>query len=280
MKDIVVAIDFSKGSVHALEYAIELANITESNIIMVWVDNQSVLETHITTESAELREESKKALEELAHNYRTKLKPGKITFKIRKGKVYQELAAQAKHSECAILITGTHGVTGFEEYWIGSNASRVVSYSPCPVISIKYNYDISRGIRKILLPVDHTPQTVHKSFFTAVFAKHFGADIKILALYTSRLKTLQRVVDNHVAKVEKYLSGQNVSYIVDTMVTDNLTTAIIDHAREEDVDLISIVTDTQNEATATILGQFAQQLVNYSPVPVLSIPHKENLVLA
>ena len=280
MKDIVVAIDFSKGSAHALEYAIELGNITESNIIMVWVDNQSVLEPHITIESSELREESKKGLEELANNYRRKLKPGKITYKIRKGKVYQELAAQAKQSECAILVTGTHGVTGFEEYWIGSNASRVVAYSPCPVISVKYNYDINRGIRKILLPIDHTPQTVHKAFFTTVFAKHFGADIKILALYTSRLKTLQRVVDNHVARVEKYFSGQNVNYIVDTLITDNLTTAIIDHAREEDVDLISIITDTQNEVTATILGQFAQQLVNYSPVPVLSIPLKEHFVLA
>jgi len=280
MKDIVVAIDFSKGSVHALEYAIELANITESNIIMVWVDNQSVLEPHITSESAELRDDSKKGLEELANIYRQKLKPGKITFKIRKGKIYQELAAQAKQSECAILITGTHGVTGFEEYWIGSNASRVVAYSPCPVISVKSNYDINRGIRKILLPVDHTPQTIQKAFFTTVFAKHFGADIKILALYTSRLKTLQRVVDNHVARVEKYLSGQSVNYIVDTLITDNLTTAIINHAREEDVDLISIVTDSQNEATATILGQFAQQLVNYSTVPILSIPPKEHFVLA
>ena len=34
MKDIVVAIDFSKGSLHALEYAIELANLTVTGFIL------------------------------------------------------------------------------------------------------------------------------------------------------------------------------------------------------------------------------------------------------
>ena len=41
MKEIIVAIDFSKGSLHALDYAIELANHQKSNLTMVWVDNNA-----------------------------------------------------------------------------------------------------------------------------------------------------------------------------------------------------------------------------------------------
>jgi len=279
MKDILVAIDFSKGSIHALEYAIELANLAQSNIIMVWIDNQSIQEVTFAAETSELREDAKKNLEELVHAYKGKLKPGKITFKIRKGKVYQELSAQAKQCECTLLVTGTHGITGFEEYWIGSNASRVVAYAPCPVISVKFNYEINRGYRRILLPLDHTSQTIQKAHFTVSLAQLSGADINILALNTSKLRTMQRVVENNVAKVEKYLAANGVNYVIDTVMTDNVASAIIEHARLVDADLIAIMTDWQNEASVTILGQFAQQLVNYSPVPILSIHPKDNFIL-
>ena len=39
MKQIIVATDFSRCSLHALEYAIKLANKIEANILLVWVDN-------------------------------------------------------------------------------------------------------------------------------------------------------------------------------------------------------------------------------------------------
>lgn len=38
MKKIVVALDFSSGSIHALKYAINIANVTQSDILMIWVD--------------------------------------------------------------------------------------------------------------------------------------------------------------------------------------------------------------------------------------------------
>ncbi len=279
MKDILVAIDFSKGSVHALEYAIELANVAQSNITMVWVDNLPANDLQSGADSGEFRDESKKNLEELVNNHKAKLKGGKLSFKIRKGKVYQELAAQAKLSNSSLLITGAHGVSGFEEYWIGSNASRLVSYSPCPVITIKFNFDISRGIRRILLPIDHTPQTIQKAQFVCSLAKTFGSDVNILALHTSKLKTMQRVVENNVVKTEKYFSQQGVNYILDTVITDNLTASIIEHSKTLDVDIVAVMTDWQNEASVTILGQFAQQLVNYSPVPILSVPPREHFIL-
>jgi len=279
MKDILVAIDFSKGSLHALEYAIELANVSECNVIMAWVDNQTTQDLHLINESREYRDESKKSLEEIVSNYKGKLNPGKLTYKIRKGKVYEEMAAQVKQSDCGLLVTGAHGVTGYEEFWIGSNASRVVSYSPCPVITVKFNYDNNRGIRKILFPVVHTPQTIQKVHFVSQLARAHGSDINILALHTSKLKTMQKVVDNSVAKVESYLTNQGISFFSDSITTNNLTASIIRHATDLDVDLIAIMTDWQNDSSQTILGQYAQQLVNYSPVPVLSVPPVEHFNL-
>lgn len=279
MKDIVVAIDFSKGSEHALEYAIELANLTHANVTMVWVDTLSGNELAFANESKEFRNEAKGNLDEILAVYKDKLKNGKLTAKVRKGRVYQELATYIKQSEACLLIVGTHGSSGFEEYWIGTNAFRIVSSASCPVITVKYNYEIKRGYRKILLPVYHTAQTLHKVSITAELAKATGADINILALNSSGLKSMQKIVDSNVAKVQKHLEMLGVNYIVDTVTSDNLAFDIIEHARMVDADLIAIMTDIQDKASSILLGPFAQQLVNYSPVPVLSMHPKDSLTL-
>jgi nucleotide-binding universal stress UspA family protein len=279
MKDIVVAIDFSKGSIHALEYAIELANLTHANVNMVWVDNVSSNEVAFANESKALRNEAKGNFDEILANYKDKLIHGKLVAKVRKGRVYQELATFVKQTDCCLMIIGTHGSSGFEEYWIGTNAFRIVSSISSPVITVKYSYDIKRGYRKILLPVIHTAQTMQKIVFTADLARKTGADINILALNSSGLKSVQRSVDSNVAKVEKYFNDQGVNYIVDSLNTKNLASDIIEHARLVDADLIAIMTDVQDQANSILLGPFAQQLVSYSPVPVLSMHPKDSNTL-
>lgn len=276
MKDIVVAIDFSKGSIHALEYAIELANLTHANVNMVWVDNISGNELASANESKELRNEAKGNFDDLLDKYKDKLLHGKLTTKVRKGRVYQELANHAKQADCCLMIIGTHGSSGFEEYWVGTNAFRIVSSISTPVITVKYSYDIKRGYRKILLPVIHTAQTTQKIEFAADLARTTGADINILAINSSGLKSVQRLVDSNVAKAEKYFDEIGVNYVVDSMNTKNMASDIIEHARIVDADLIAIMTDIQDQANSILLGPFAQQLVSHSPVPVLSMHPKDH----
>ncbi|MEI8046138.1 MAG: universal stress protein [Bacteroidota bacterium] len=279
MKDIVVAVDFSKGSIHALEYAIGLANLAQANITMVWVDNLSGNEIDSVSASKELRNEAKGNFDDLLAAYKEKLTGGKLTAKIRKGRVYQELANYVKQCECAMVVVGAHGSSGFEEYWIGTNAFRIASSIPSPVVTVKFNYDIKRGYRKILLPVYHTAQTLQKVSVTAELALETGADINILALNSSGLKSMQRVLDSNVANVKKYLDKIGVNYIVDSINTENLAADIIMHARMVDADMVAIMSDIQDPANSVLLGPFAQQLVNYSPIPVLTVHPKNNFTL-
>ena len=276
MKDIVVAIDFSKGSIRSFEYAIELATLTKANITLVWVDNVNQNEPALTNHAKELRNEAKQNFDELLENYKDKLEGIKVSCKTRKGKVFHELATYLKQSDCYVLIVGAHGTSGFEDYWIGSNTLRIISSVQNPVITVKYNYDIKRGFRKILLPIDHTPQTLHKVEFVANFARITGADVNILAFNTSQLKSMQKVIDDNVAKAKKQLEKVGVNCIIDLIATNNVAADILHHARAIDADLIAIRTRTDDSSNTVLLGPYAQQLVNYSPVPVLSIHPKTN----
>lgn len=275
MKQILVAIDFSKCSMNALEYAIQLANQIKSHITMVWVDNTSSDESVFTSPYDVGRKEINNNFEELIEKYNPMLKHGEMTFKIRKGKVHVEIANQAKYSDAMLVIAGTHGVTGFEEFWIGSNAYRIVTYSPCPVITIRSNFQFGNGISKIVVPIDSTLETRQKIPFAAKIARYFDSEIHIVSLYSTSIKAVRSRVDNYSKQVAKYLDEENVPNVMAAVEAENITNSTITYAQSVEAEMIGIMTEQETTTANMFLGAYAQQMVNHSPIPVLSIHAKE-----
>jgi len=275
MKQIIVAIDFSRCSIHALEYAINFANTFKTGILLVWVDNISSDETAMPIELPDSRKVIANNLEALVEKYKDQLKYGEITFKIRRGKVHQEIANQAKYVDAELVVAGTHGVSGFEEFWIGSNAYRIVTYAPCPVVTVRANYEFGKSIKKIILPIDSSLETRQKVPYAAKVAKYFGAEIHLISLYTSSIKAVKYKVDNYSKQVKKYLDEENIPYKVETVDAENITNATVEYAKVVDADLIAIMTEQETTTANLFLGAYAQQMVNHSPIPVLSIHARE-----
>jgi nucleotide-binding universal stress UspA family protein len=275
MKDIIVAIDFSQGSIHALDYAIAIANHLKSNLMMVWVNSKVNYES-LNSEVNQYKDEAVRNFDELIKAKSDSLLYGKLTCKLRKGKVYQEIAAQAKTINAELIIAGTHGVTGYEEFWIGSNAYRIVSYAPCPVITVRYDFRIKpEGIKSIVLPIDSSADTRQKVPFAVQLAKSFDADIHLVAIYATSLKSMQRRVENSALMAQRIISEAGIKFTLNTRHAENITNATLEYAQLVDADLIAIMTEQETNASNILLGPFAQQMVNYSHIPVLSIQPKE-----
>ncbi len=274
MKEIIVAIDFSRCSLHALDYAISIANKINAKIRMVWVDNQSQQEMVFTHEEQEIRQEKKHYFKEIILEYGSKLKSGEIDFKLRMGKVFNEISAQAKHDDAYMIVTGTHGVSGFEEYWIGSNTYRIVTNSPCPVITIRQDFDFNKFIQNIVFPIDSTKDSVEKLIFTAELAKIFDAQILILAIYPAVIKALKRKVDQHTQKVVQYLEKNKVKFAVESVMSDDITRTIINYSNKQKADLVAIMTEQSATNSSVFLGSNAQQIINNSLIPLLNIRPK------
>ena len=52
---------------------------------------------------------------------------------------------------------------------------------------------------------------------------------------------------------------------------DNIATISMDYAYQINADLILIMTEQENNSAGLMMGSFAQQIVNHSKVPVLSV---------
>lgn len=276
MKWIVVAIDFSKCSIHALEYAIETANRIKANILMVWIDSSVSSEYVFPEEECEIRFERKRHFEKLQEKYKDKLTGGKFDYKLRKGKVSLEVAKQARNVKAELLICGTHGISGFEEFWIGSNAYKIVIHSSCPVITVRVDFKLKSLINKILLPIDGSAQTAKKVFYAAKFAKYSNSEVHVLALYSNSVKAIQRRTDNSVKTVKKYLEENDIPCKINSLISENITFATMDYASKNDIDLIAIMTEQEITPSRSILGTTAQQIISNSASPVLCI-HENGL---
>jgi nucleotide-binding universal stress UspA family protein len=269
MKEIIVGVDFSEGSLNALKYAIHLAQRFDFNVTMIYVD-KPYNPLSVYKEDEEHRKEIHTRFEEILKENAPTLGE-RLKYKIRTGKVYEEIAMYAKANNAALIIVGTHGISGYEELWIGSNANRIVSIAPCPVITIRQNFPVSGGPTRILLPIDRTPDTTLKVPVVLPFAKAFDAHIVLLKLFLTNLPTLKKRVNTTAEKVIEEIKKMKLSYTVREKIIMNLTSDLLNVIEEEKCDLIAISTEQYNQEVLTILGEAAQQVVNVSPIPVLSV---------
>lgn len=272
MKKILTPTDFSQGSVHALNYAAILGKKLMAEIVAIWVDNTSSMDIRGDIVINEIKKDAKINLDLQIEEVKKSFPNLKISAKIRSGKVYKEISNYAQTSNTDIIVLGTHGGSGYEDYWIGSNAYRIVSTAECPVISIRPNYKFSeKGITKILAPVDHTGETLNKIDTIIEFAKNFDAEVQILTLYATPLKTINRKADYATTFAYNKMKSEGITVYQDVITTTNITADILRFIYESDIDLLAIMTDQKSKDSQTMPGQEAQQLINQCSVPVLSI---------
>jgi nucleotide-binding universal stress UspA family protein len=277
-KTILVGIDFSDCSINALEHALTIADKAEANVVMVWINRPDSSQEIFSTEPENLIEEVNKRFNELVNKYKYGLEKGTITYMIRKGKVYQEIVKAADELDAFLIVIGTHGSSGFEEFWIGSNANRIVTATERPIITIRGGVDINRTLTKIVMPVDSTVESRQKVPLTALLAKYFEAEIHVLAMHTTIVDEVRARVIEYTKQVERYLLENEVKFHTEEVEADNITDAAIEYATRVNANLISI-TDEQETTTANLwLGPYAQQMVNHSPIPVLCVHAKDLLV--
>ncbi len=270
-KKILIGIDFSECSLNALEHAITIAQRASAGITMVWVNHLDYSKEIFSVEPKDLINEVEEKFKEIIKKYKSKLGREEFNYKIRKGKVYKEICTVADEVDAFLIVIGTHGSTGFEEFWIGSNANRVVSTSRKPIITIRAGVDIDKGLRKIVMPFDSTKVTRQKLPMTALLAKFFNAEVHILGMYTSNLDDIRYRIRNYVEQAKDYLGENDILYKVEFIETDHITEATIEYANKVNANLISIMTEQETKTSNLWLGPYASQMVNHSPVPVLSI---------
>ena len=279
MQPIIVAVDFSNTSIHAIEYAISMANKMKSDIHLIWVDKLNAVDSVYPDNSSETRNEAKNRFEEIIVQYGKNLVKGiSMDYKLKKGRIYREVDNLARLVKAELIVTGAHGISGYEEFWIGSNAFRIVTYASAPVITVRHDFNVKKSIDRIVVPIDGSSETIQKLPFVAHLAQLFKSEVHVVATHSSHLSSIQRIAEKYLQMSVSYFQAQEISCVEDSMVSNDITKALLQYAVNVKADLISIMTE-QETPVNILLGAQAQQMINQSPIPILSIHPQEHFCL-
>lgn len=269
MKKIIVPIDFSKTSVLALKYAISVAQKMDASVMMVNVVKYKDYEKSLRSPENQILSQVEQNFTDLISKYGSQV-PGSLEYRVRDGKVAEEITNQAKYSDASMIILGAHGLSGFEELWIGNNAFRVVSMATCPVITIRKGECAEKMPERIVMPLDSTFETTQKIDFTLQLAQKFGAEIHVLSLFSSLIPNIKDKVETSTHAALQQIEAMGIPFVKTEKVADNLTDATIDYALKAKAGLISIMTEQEFSPRNIFLGPYAQQMISRSPIPILS----------
>lgn len=268
MKTIIVPLDFSKECLTALDVALTIAHKVEANIQLVHVLTGVKNVPHGVLEQE--RNQATARFEELLGRYQDAGNI-KLDYIVREGKIYKEVTSQAASFEDSVIILSTHGKSGFEELFIGSNAYKIVSSSSRPVISVRNCMDFEH-VRKIVMPLDITFQTREKVPYTAKLAKMFGSEIHVVTLASTQVKSIEKKLHEYASQVGAFLEIHKIPFTIDHLHGGNLTDITLDYARSVRADLISIMTEQEKSISNLLLGNYAHQMLNKAEIPVLAFP--------
>lgn len=281
LQPILVPVDFSGSTDTTLDHAVMLAKQMGLPIVLM-----HAIETHFSgfnlAELALHSDSRENAIYDLVEQRLKKriqqleTKGLQADFKIEFGSVHKTVAQVAADVNAAYIVVGAHGQSGFEEFLIGSNSFRLCATAPCPVITVQQNQEQhNQPYKKLVLPVDTSFYTRQKVKHAADLALAFGATVYVFGVSSEEDADSVHHVQIIVKQVMEYLQGRNIKAESNEEYGANPTDATIVYAKAIHADLIAIMTEQEPSIQSLIMGEYAQQMINRSPVPVISFrPHE------
>jgi nucleotide-binding universal stress UspA family protein len=271
-KRILIPTDFSETADLALLHAVDMAKRVHAEIILLHVVVAYTFKPGMEEQASTLTDVVAEKLNLKAAEIKAQFDFDIIT-RVAIGTIRDEVVKAAEETGSDVIVLGTHGVSGIKEFLMGSNAFRIVSESTCPVLSVQATPQ-QKGFKQILVPIDNSFHSREKLNLAIRFAHTYDAELHICGLRSHDhddhdLNTRFRL---KMQQVEEYVAEHNVTFSITTLFCSNIAKTTMEFAAEKNADLIIIMNEQETNSTGFFMGPYAQQIVNHSTIPVLSIP--------
>lgn len=273
MKRIIVPVDFSGHSEYALKTAAKLAKKNNSELLALHMLEMSEIMLTGAGEQPQKIIYFLKLAEQQFEDFLKKdyLKGIKVTPIVKHFKVFSEVNEIAKKYDADLIVMGSHGASGFKEFFVGSNTEKVVRNADIPVLIVK---DDLAGINfeVVAFASDFSEDTIEPYLKASSIFEKIGAKIYFIHVnlpndnFKSSVEIEKQVV-NFFTKAERNLDKiEDVHYVSDYTVEEG----VLNSASKIGADLIVIPTHGRKGLSHFFQGSVGEDVANHSTLPVMT----------
>ncbi len=291
---ILCPIDFSDASRHALEHAVAIAKWYEAQITTLHVLHPVVLPQPPVffagfTPNATPIETERLACEARLRDW---LEPAnragvKADNLFDEGNPAFRILAHARSLQADLIVMGTHGLSGFDRFMLGSVAEKVLRKAECPVMTVPPVSATAAKVpyTRLLCAVDFSYSSLAALRLAFSLAEESDAHLTILHVFDwppdDGLLAERFDAPKFRRTVEEGARGR-----LEALVTDDVRAwckpvtkvsfgkpyrQILETAESEAIDLIVIGVRGRNPVDLTLFGSTTNQVVRRAPCPVLTL---------
>ena len=180
---------------------------------------------------------------------------------------FEGIMTYVKKYDINAIVMGSHGMSGIQEFFIGSNTEKVVRHSEIPVFVIKNELNIF-NIRNFVFATDLQEESLDAIQEAIKFAQSEEASLHMLYVNTpNRFKTTQEIT--YICKGFLKKIGQKSQKL--TIYNDvSVERGILNFAESIKADLIGIGTHGRKGLAHFLNGSISEDLVNHAQRPVVT----------
>jgi nucleotide-binding universal stress UspA family protein len=296
---VLVPIDFSERSLHALELVLPLLKRLGAELHLVHVFEPdysfpSLVAMPLAVPDSEVARRVRRQLKDVAEKYSEPVRRENIHA--IKGSPFEEICRVAKDCGIDLIVTSTHGHTGLKHLVLGSTAERVVRYSPCPVLVLRPGNGNGKTIErelnfgKILVPTDFSECSLKGVAYAKALARQFGSKLVLLnsvafqyyitsdecARYDLPLlmQGAERASRDQMREFIETTDWEGVE-VVSSLQVGHAGQQICARALDHRADLIVTSTHGTTGLKHLLVGSTAEYVVRHASCPVLVVPSHE-----
>ena len=185
---------------------------------------------------------------------------------------WEQIIAYASDKNIELIVMGTHGTSGLNEFLIGSNAEKVVRFAECPVLTVrdKINYPT---IKNMVFASTFYGETERAFPRIKNIADRFGAHLYLLKVITPNAFETTRYTKKLMTDFAH--AQQLTNYSIHCYNESSVEKGVLNFAEDEKVDLISIETHGRKGLSRLFVGSIAEDITNHAQRPVLTVKIEE-----
>jgi nucleotide-binding universal stress UspA family protein len=273
MKTIIVPTDYSVAALHATEYAAQLANTLQAELILLHVfQRPTLISTTLEVNSInQLALEHKEKLSALSEKITRKygVKVDKIAATGHLPEILDEVVKQKKAS---LVVIGMHALSTAERLLVGSTTTTVMEYANYPLLVVPQEADF-KPLKHLLFACEYqylTSQTMLPVL--KELALPFAAEIEVLHIEEPEPvtgKIGERVQTGQY--LDRMLKGVTHSYAF--VEQEDIAEGILQRIKSYQADLLALVPREHRIWDILFNQSTTRKLIWQMHIPLLVLPN-------